>query len=90
MRRPNAWYGAICEQLRIAGGPLAIKQIWAGMEASGFQHSSKWPRSTLGARVAELVQLKRLVHVGPGTYQIAPDFLSEVGAPVQPSSEVAL
>lgn len=71
MRRSNAWHVAICEQLRAAGGPLPIEQIWARMAASGFQHRSRLPRSTLGARVAELVQMKTLARVGPATYQLA-------------------
>jgi len=40
------------------------------MEATGFQHASKMPRSTLGARIAELVQMKKLLRVGPATYQL--------------------
>src|SRR2546428_149440 len=77
MKRQNAWYVAICEQLRVAGGPLAVEQIWARMEAAGFQHASRLPRSTLGARVAELVQQKRLSRVGPATYQLGPELLAE-------------
>jgi hypothetical protein len=70
VRKPNAWYSAICAQLGAAKGPLSVEQIWQGMETSGFQHRSEMPRSTLGARIAELVQLKKLVRVGPGTYQL--------------------
>lgn len=70
MRRSNAWHVAICEQLRAAGGPLPIEQIWSRLAASGFQHRSRLPRSTLGARVAELVQMKKLERVGPATYQL--------------------
>lgn len=73
MRRPNAWYQAIVSQLHAAGQPLLVDQIWARMEAAGFQHSSKMPRSTLGARIAELVQMKKLTRVGPATYQVAPE-----------------
>lgn len=73
MRRPNAWYSAICAQLHAAQGPLDVDQIWQRMEAAGFQHASKMPRSTLGARIAELVQMKKLMRVGPATYQMAPE-----------------
>jgi hypothetical protein len=57
----------------MAGGPLAIKQIWGLLEAAGFQHGSRLPRSTLGARVAELVQQKKLERVGLATYQLSPE-----------------
>ena len=73
MRRPNAWHAAIVSHLRAAGGSLTVEQIWERMEAAGFQHASKMPRSTLGARVAELAQMKTLVRVGPATYQLAPE-----------------
>lgn len=73
MRRPNAWHAAIVTHLRAAGGPLTVEQIWQRMEAAGFQHASKMPRSTLGARVAELAQMKTLERVGPATYQLAAD-----------------
>lgn len=69
-RRQNAWHVAIVTQLSAAGGPLPVEQIWEGMEAAGFTHASKMPRSTLGARIAELVQLKKLTRVGPATYQL--------------------
>ncbi len=72
MRKPNAWHHTIVAHLNATGGPLSVDQIWQRMEADGFQHSSKMPRSTLGARIAELVQMKKLVRVGPATYQIAP------------------
>jgi hypothetical protein len=71
VRKPNAWHLAICAHLRAAGGPLLVGQIWERMEASGFQHASKMPLSTLGARVAELVQMKKLERVAPKTYQLA-------------------
>ncbi len=72
-RRTNLWYDAICEHLRTANGPLAVEQIWDRMASAGFQHSSKMPRSTLGARIAELAQMKKIRRVGPATYQIAPE-----------------
>jgi hypothetical protein len=68
VRRPNAWHQAIVSQLHDAGIPLPVQQIWQGMQAAGFQHSSKMPRSTLAARIAELVQRKELRRVGPATY----------------------
>ena len=71
MRRPNAWHKAIVTHLHDAGGPLPVDQIWQRMEAAGFSHSSKKPRSTLGARLAELVQMKTLARVSPATYRIA-------------------
>jgi hypothetical protein len=70
-RSTNSWHAAICEQLRAAGGPLVVEQIWQGMVAAGFQHSSRVPRQTLGARVAELAQKKKIERVGPATYQLA-------------------
>ena len=75
-RKSNLWYDAICTQLRDAGGPLPVQQIWQRMEASGFTHSSKQPRSTLGARVAELVKEHKLKRVGPATYMLAPEAAS--------------
>jgi hypothetical protein len=71
MRRPNAWHHAIVSHLHAAGGPLLVEQIWQRMEAAGFQHASKMPRSTLGARIAELVQMSKLARVGPATYQLS-------------------
>lgn len=71
MRKPNAWYQAIVSQLSAAGEPLLVEQIWQRMEASGFPHQSKMPRSTLGARIAELVQMKRLERVAPRTYRLS-------------------
>jgi pentatricopeptide repeat protein len=71
VRKPNAWYQAIVTHLSEAGEPLLVEQIWQRMEAAGFEHSSKMPRSTLGARIAELVQMKKLDRVAPKTYRIA-------------------
>lgn len=71
MRRPNAWYQAIVSHLHEAGGPLSLEQIWQRMEVAGFTHASKMPRSTLGARIAELVKMKTLARVGLGTYRLA-------------------
>ena len=73
MRRPNAWHQAIVSHLHSAGGPLPVEQIWQRMEAAGFLHSSKMPRSTLGARIAELVKERKLKRVGPAMYQLSPD-----------------
>ncbi len=70
MRRPNAWHQAIVAHLSAAGKPLRVEQIWRRMEAAGFPHASKMPRSTLGARIAELVQMNMLSRVGPATYQL--------------------
>jgi hypothetical protein len=70
-RKQNAWHLAIVSHLHAAGGPLPVEQIWQRMEAAGFPHASKMPRSTLGARIAELVQMKKLERVGPATYQLA-------------------
>jgi hypothetical protein len=89
VRRSNAWHAAICEQLRVAGGPLLIKQIWARLEASGFQHASRLPRSTLGARVAELVQMKKLSRVGPATYQLLTSAPAPAPAPAPTQQEVS-
>jgi hypothetical protein len=68
--RSNAWHDAICEQLRSADRPLGVDQIWEGLVATNFQHASAMPKSTLGARIAELVQRKKIARVGPATYQI--------------------
>ena len=77
MRRPNAWHVAICEQLRAAGAPLAVREIWRRMAGASFRHRSKLPTSTLAARIAELVQMRKLERVGPATYQ----FLAEGSEP---------
>ena len=71
MRRPNAWHQAIVAHLSAAGSPLLVDQIWQRMEAAGFVHASKMPRSTLGARIAELVQMKTLERVAPKTYRLS-------------------
>ena len=71
MRKPNAWYDAIVAHLAAARGPLGVSEIWQRMQAAGFRHKSTMPRSTLGARVAELVQMKKLERVAPKTYQLA-------------------
>lgn len=78
MAKLNRWHAAIVAHLRAADGPLPVEQIWRRMEAAGFQHASKMPRSTLGARIAELVQMKKLTRVGPAMYQLAQ--LSEAGS----------
>ena len=70
MKKPNAWHEAVVAHLRAAGGPLTVEQIWQRMEAAGFKHSSKMPRCTLGARVTELVQVKKIERVGPATYRL--------------------
>lgn len=77
MRRPNAWHQAIVSHLHAAGGPLLVEQIWQRMEAAGFQHASKMPRGTLGGRIAELVQMKKLARVGPATYRLAQESSEE-------------
>jgi hypothetical protein len=71
VRRPNAWHAAVIEHLRAAGEALTIEQIWQRMEAGGFKHGSKMPLGTLGARVTELAQMKKITRVGPATYQLA-------------------
>lgn len=80
MRRPNAWHKAIVLHLHAAGGPLLVEQIWQRMEAAGFTHASKMPRSTLGARLAELVKEHKLKRVGPATYQLAQETVMEVAS----------
>lgn len=67
----NRWQMAICAQLKKSGSPLSPDQIWDAMEAAGFQHKSTSPRSTLGARLAELVAQGEVRRVGPAQYQIA-------------------
>jgi hypothetical protein len=69
--RSNSWYEAICAQLRAADGPLPVAQIWSRMLASGFQHGSKKPKSTLSARVAELKLAGRIERVAPRMYQLS-------------------
>ena len=66
----NRWQAAICAQLKKSGIPLSPEQIWDAMEAAGFQHKSYSPRSTLGARLAELVKQGDVCRVGPAKYQI--------------------
>jgi hypothetical protein len=70
VKRPNAWHKAIVARLHEAGEPLPVDQIWQRMEAAGFRHSSKKPRSTLGARIAALVQMKALSRVALATYRL--------------------
>ena len=66
----NRWHAAICDQLRKSISPLSPDQIWDAMKAAGFQHKSTHPRSTLGARLAELVAQGEVRRVGPAQYQI--------------------
>lgn len=70
MRRPNRWYVAIQRLLEESGSPLTTGQIWEGMEEAGFQHASKAPRSTLGARLAEMAAEGVLERVGPSSYRL--------------------
>jgi hypothetical protein len=67
----NRWQVAICEQLEKSASPLSTSQIWDGMVTAGFQHKSAMPRSTLGARLAELVEQGAVDRVGPSLYQIS-------------------
>lgn len=67
----NRWQEAIRVQLGKSEGPLAPDQIWEAMTAAGFQHKSVSPRSTLGARIAELVAQGEVRRVGPALYQMA-------------------
>jgi hypothetical protein len=69
-RPANRWYDAICNQIQAAGGQAVTDQIWNGMTAAGFQHHSRMPRSTLGARLAELVQMKKIERVDRRTYRL--------------------
>lgn len=80
MKKPNAWHQAIVAHLHSARGPLSVEQIWQRMEAAGFAHGSKLPRSTLGARISELVAMKKLEPVGPATYQLAQESAQEVSS----------
>jgi hypothetical protein len=70
-RATNTWHDAIVAQLRAADRPLAVDQIWQGMEVAGFRHASARPRQTLGARIAELAQKKKIERVGPATYRLS-------------------
>jgi hypothetical protein len=70
VRRPNSWHTAICAQLAAEPQALAVEQIWRGMEDAGFKHQSVVPRSTLGARIAELVRMKRIERTGLATYRL--------------------
>ena len=79
----NRWQAAIREQLVKSAAPLSTAQIWSGMLASGFQHKSEMPRSTLGARLAELGAQGAVSRVGPSMYQIGS--VSEVAS--QPGQE---
>jgi hypothetical protein len=71
VRKPNAWHQAIVTHLRDAGGPLRVEEIWQRMAEAGFVHASKHPRSTLGARIAELAKEKQILRVGPATYRLS-------------------
>jgi hypothetical protein len=76
--------------LRAADGALTVEQIWQRMKSAGFKHSSKLPRCTLGARVAELAQMKKIERVGPATYRLAPPQQPQPQQPEAPqSSEVS-
>lgn len=55
MRKANRWHAAIRRHLTASATPLTLAQIWECMEDTGFQHESKAPRATLGARLAEMV-----------------------------------
>lgn len=70
MRGPNRWHAAIRDQFARVNAPQKPDQIWEGMEAAGFKHASKMPRSTLGARLAEMVAEGTLKRVGPATYRL--------------------
>jgi hypothetical protein len=56
------------------------------MEASGFPHASKQPRSTLGARISELVKEHKLRRVAPKTYQLAQEMSTEAASSMKAAS----
>jgi hypothetical protein len=85
MKKINAWHQAIVTHLHAAGGPLRVEQIWQRMEAAGFTHSSKMPRSTLGARISELVKEQKLTRVAPRTYQLVQE-MSEAASSMKAAS----
>lgn len=66
--KPNRWYTAIRAQL--ASGVRTTEQIWEGLKTADFQHASMLPRSTLGARLAEMVADGTLKRVSPSTYRL--------------------
>jgi len=66
----NRWQVAIYEQLQKSHVPLTAAQIWDRIVAAGFKHKSRSPRSTLGARLAELVAQGEVNRVGPSLYRI--------------------
>lgn len=68
--KPNRWYIAIQRLLAKSGAALTTGQIWEGMEEADFQHASKMPRSTLSARLAEMVAEGVLERVGPSSYRL--------------------
>lgn len=70
--RTNRWHVAIRNQLA-QGNAQSPTQIWEGMEATGFRHASHKPRSTLGARLAEMAAVGVLERVGPSTYRLLAD-----------------
>ena len=68
--RVNSWQTAIHDQLAKSTSPRSTEQIWSGMVAVGFQHKSVRLRSSLVARLAELVAQGHVSRVGPSLYQI--------------------
>lgn len=70
MSRTNSWHAAICALLAAEQGALSVDQIWQRLESAGFKHQSVTARSTLGARIAELVRMRRLERTGRATYRL--------------------
>jgi hypothetical protein len=70
-RKSNSWHDAICDQLRAADHPLRPRQIWQHLQTAHFAHESKMPGRTLGARIYELTQLRKIERVRRGLYQLA-------------------
>jgi len=69
--KTNRWHEAIIKVLDASDVSMSPAQIWQVMENVKFKHKSASPRSTLGARLAELVAAKVVVVVGKALYRRA-------------------
>ena len=66
----NRWQQIIYKHLKTAGAPQTTTQILDAIEATGFKHGSKNPRSTIGARLAEMRREGFVKRTAPSTWAI--------------------
>ena len=64
----SSWNEAVADLLREAGEPLHVREMWARMQANGFETESKDPERSLAS---VLVRHPHVVRTGRNTYGLA-------------------